>query len=168
MTTNLEDCEGTISPTEKAADSNSPELQRLHKRVAQLESAIVNIRDAQMALDKLVAVNEQWNAYQEALTAAYQLLLTKGDQRTEERFYLLDKRNIIGNCAVFWAINGNGYTTELEKAGLFSKGRSSRKTDIEIPEYVVKSCFVRHVRIDTLRKVIADHGLPFENPRATR
>lgn len=70
------------------------------------------------------------------------------------KYYILDIRNPIGNCALFWRPEGCGYTTELEEAGLFEKGYSHRETDIEIPENIVKECSVTHVRLDSLREKV--------------
>jgi hypothetical protein len=40
---------------------------------------------------------------------------------TEELFYLQDSRSYVGNDVLFWAIGGNGYTTDVSKAQTYSK-----------------------------------------------
>ena len=51
---------------------------------------------------------------------------------SDEKFYILDVRSVVGNCAMFWRPQGAGYTTQLEAAGLYSEeeARSHRETDI--------------------------------------
>lgn len=78
------------------------------------------------------------------------------------KVYILDSRTIVGNCALFWAPDGNGYTCELNKAGLYEPGYSSRPTDIEIPEEVARACAVTHVRVDTLRAEMAKLDIEFD------
>lgn len=71
-----------------------------------------------------------------------------------DRFYILDTRQVVGNCALWWCPNGNGYTTQLEEAGLYSEEetRGHRDTDVAVPEAVAKACAVTHVRLDRLRE----------------
>ena len=75
------------------------------------------------------------------------------------KYYLLDARNPIGNCALFWRPEGAGYTTNLNEAGLYDKGHSSRETDIEIPENIAKECAIIHVELDTLHGAMAKAGM---------
>lgn len=35
-------------------------------------------------------------------------------------YYLQDKRNIIGNCMLWWAKDGRGYTTKIDKAHIWT------------------------------------------------
>lgn len=57
-------------------------------------------------------------------------------------FYLQDSRSYIGNDVVWWAKNGNGYTTDISKAHLYTKEEAqrmhyNRATDIPWPkEYI--------------------------------
>jgi hypothetical protein len=78
-----------------------------------------------------------------------------------KKFYILDTRTGVGNCAVFWCPNGAGYTTQLEEAGLFSEeeARSHRETDIPIPEEMAKACSVTHVRLERLREALDQTGV---------
>jgi rubrerythrin len=58
------------------------------------------------------------------------------------QFYLQDSRTYVGNDIVFWATNGNGYTTDVSKAEVYSKDDAVmqhriRETDIPWPkEYI--------------------------------
>src|SRR5580698_8375940 len=71
--------------------------------------------------------------------------------RREEgrRFYILDDRTCVGNCALFWAPDSKGYTTQLNEAGLYTEeeAKTHRDTDIPIPEELAKAASVTHVRV---------------------
>ena len=50
-------------------------------------------------------------------------------------FYLQDKRSYVGNDVLWWAKNGNGYTTDLRKAHVYTEDEANaqhkmRETDI--------------------------------------
>jgi hypothetical protein len=75
------------------------------------------------------------------------------------KYYIIDSRNPIGNCALFWRPEGAGYTTDLKDAGLYEKGHSSRDTDIEIPENIIEQCTVTHVELWKLREVMSKAGV---------
>lgn len=54
-------------------------------------------------------------------------------------FYLQDSRSYVGNDMLFWAKNGNGYTTDLRLAHVYTKEEAvsqhqSRETDIPWPK----------------------------------
>lgn len=59
-----------------------------------------------------------------------------------EQFYLQDSRSYVGNDVLWWAKDGNGYTTDLSKAEVYSredaqKMHNSRPSDIPWPkEYI--------------------------------
>lgn len=71
----------------------------------------------------------------------------------EKRYYILDTRQVVGNCALFWRPEGMGYTTNLKEAGLFSKDemRNVRPTDIFIEPAAARACAVTHVSLERLR-----------------
>jgi len=55
------------------------------------------------------------------------------------QFYLQDSRGYVGNDVLWWAKNGNGYTTDLSKAHIYTKDEAvkqheSRYTDIPWPK----------------------------------
>lgn len=54
-------------------------------------------------------------------------------------FYLQDSRSYVGNDVLWWAKEGNGYTTDLSKAHVYSKEEAVaqhnfRETDIPWPK----------------------------------
>ncbi len=61
---------------------------------------------------------------------------------SQQLFYLQDSRNYVGNDVLWWAKDGNGYTTDLSKAHVYTQDEAqrkheSRKTDIPWPkEYI--------------------------------
>lgn len=71
----------------------------------------------------------------------------------DDRYYILDTRGCVGNCAMWWAPDRKGYTSELNKAGLYTaeQCRGLRETDIPILREIVERHAVRHVRLDRLR-----------------
>lgn len=57
----------------------------------------------------------------------------------DELFYLQDSRSYVGNDVLWWAKDGNGYTTDLRKAQVYTKAEAvakheSRETDIPWPK----------------------------------
>jgi hypothetical protein len=83
-----------------------------------------------------------------------------------KRFYILDTRQIVGNCALWWCPEGAGYTTQLEGAGLFSEedAKSHRYTDVAVPEDLAKKCSVTHVRVERLRDEFHKAGIAWPAP----
>jgi hypothetical protein len=39
----------------------------------------------------------------------------------EEQYFLQDSRSFVGNCPMWWAKNGNGYTTRIDEAQRYTK-----------------------------------------------
>ena len=80
------------------------------------------------------------------------------------KYYIMDGRSVVGNCALWWCPNGQGYTCDLDKAGLYTydEANSHRDTDIPVPATLAKSLVVNHVRRDHVRQNMnlkADHGV---------
>jgi hypothetical protein len=75
---------------------------------------------------------------------------------SEELFYILDTRTIVGNCALWWRPNGEGYTCNLDDAGIWTAATapSGRPTDVRVRRDVAEALSKRHVHIDTVRAVI--------------
>lgn len=71
----------------------------------------------------------------------------------EQLYYLLDCRQVVGNCALWWRPNGGGYTCNLSEAGLYTKQEAfgHRETDIPIAREVAESCAISHVRQSDMR-----------------
>jgi len=58
---------------------------------------------------------------------------------SEQLFYLQDSRSYVGNDVLWWAKDGNGYTTDLRLAEMYSKDdaqrqHTSRPSDIPWPK----------------------------------
>ena len=56
-----------------------------------------------------------------------------------DEFYLQDSRSYVGNDVLWWALEGNGYTTDLSKAQTYTKEEAqrmhtSRPSDIPWPK----------------------------------
>lgn len=66
----------------------------------------------------------------------------------EQLYYVQDTRQIVGNCVLWWCPDSNGYTTQLNEAGLYTRERvlRMRDTDRPWPKELVESCVVTHVR----------------------
>lgn len=60
----------------------------------------------------------------------------------KDEYYLQDTRSYVGNDMLFWAVNGNGYVTDLRKAHVYTREEAvrqhqSRKSDLPWPkEYI--------------------------------
>jgi hypothetical protein len=83
-------------------------------------------------------------------------------------FYVLDARTVVGNCAMWWCPNGQGYTCRIDEAGLYTADdvKSMRETDVPIHRDEVAKFVVQHVRLDHMRQA----GLldEFEKAKAAR
>jgi len=68
-------------------------------------------------------------------------------------YYILDTRQVVGNCAMWWCPEGKGYTCDLDKAGLYPKSwHPWRETDVPVHRDVARSLAITHVRLDHLRQ----------------
>jgi len=72
----------------------------------------------------------------------------------EAVFYVLDARQVVGNCAMWWCPDSKGYTCEIGKAGLYTakECEGMRETDIKVHRDLVVKLTLRHVRLDHLRQ----------------
>ena len=68
----------------------------------------------------------------------------------ERDHYILDIRSVVGNCALWWGPNGQGYTCNLDDAGLYTRAEaySHRETDVPVPREMAERLVARHVRLD--------------------
>lgn len=66
-------------------------------------------------------------------------------------FYVLDTRQVVGNCGLWWAPEGKGYVCDLREAGKFTEEQTKnmRDTDAPVPCAVAEANVVHHVRVDT-------------------
>ena len=66
---------------------------------------------------------------------------------------IMDTRQIVGNCALFWGPDGAGYTCELADAGRYTEAEAKsqaaeRSTDVAVPLEVAERHSRTHVRVD--------------------
>jgi len=47
-----------------------------------------------------------------------------------DEFYLQDSRTYVGNDVMWWAKGGNGYTTDLSKAEVYTREEAQRQHDM--------------------------------------
>lgn len=62
----------------------------------------------------------------------------------DDRYYLQDSRGYVGNDMLFWAKEGNGYTTDLSKAHIYTKDQAvaqhnMRHSDIPWPATYIEA-----------------------------
>lgn len=90
----------------------------------------------------------------------------------DELYYLQDSRQIVGNCFLWWAKGGNGYTSDIDHAATFSKEEALRQnalreTDIPWPQSYVEKTASRTVdsqRVDHQRAV-SGLDVPLNKPK---
>lgn len=91
-----------------------------------------------------------------------------------ELYYIQDSRSIVGNSMLWWGPDSSGYTTDIDKAGLYEKEwvekHITRRSDVPWPEILVKQYVVKHVRADTLSRFenlrrIVDPRVEFKDDR---
>lgn len=51
-----------------------------------------------------------------------------------DEFYIQDSRDYVGNDMLFWALGGNGYTTDLRKAQVYSKADAVKQHEMRITD----------------------------------
>ena len=66
------------------------------------------------------------------------------------KYYMQDRRQYVGNCMLWWAKDCNGYTTDIDKAEIFSKKdaieiANNRKTDIPWEKEYIDKRIKKHV-----------------------
>lgn len=62
------------------------------------------------------------------------------------KYFIQDKRQIVGNCMVLWRVDGKGYTTDLGKAWLVDGDWKGRDTDVLWPEATLRD--IARLRVD--------------------
>jgi len=96
-------------------------------------------------------------------------------QNVSDLFYLQDSRSYVGNDMLFWALDGNGYTTDLRKAQVYTREQAqamhdSRETDIPWPKAYIDAktrpaCDMQYVKRD---EALAGTGITLAAPRPTK
>lgn len=99
--------------------------------------------DGNTRLGELLAPNETANGRAGSFIAGTSRLSAGFDARLNggnmAQFYLQDSRGYVGNDVLWWAKDGNGYTTDLSKAGVDSQEAAqrmhdSRRSDVPWPK----------------------------------
>lgn len=76
----------------------------------------------------------------------------------EDVFVIWDTRTIIGNSAVLWAQDAEGYTCDLSRAHKFTRAQveAKRWRDTDVPVLIddAMAASERHVRVEPLRQYI--------------
>jgi len=79
----------------------------------------------------------------------------KPKPKPEELWLILDKRQNVGNCLLFWGTDRGGYTTELNLAGRYTEAEAKQqekdRPDIDqaVPLSIARRFMAVHVRADT-------------------
>lgn len=77
------------------------------------------------------------------------------------RYYIWDQRGrgITSDSVLWWGPNRSGYTTDLDKAGIYEEGEArsleqGRETDVAVLCEVAEKCVARTVDIGMLREAL--------------
>jgi hypothetical protein len=88
-----------------------------------------------------------------------------------DQFYLQDSRSFVGNDVVWWALSGNGYTTDLRKAQTYSKEEAqqmhnARETDIPWPKEYIDQKWRPAVDFQYIKRgeALRDTGIVLKKP----
>jgi hypothetical protein len=69
------------------------------------------------------------------------------------QYYIQDSRGYVGNDVLWWRPNGNGYTTDLNEAGVYTREEAygKRETDVAWPVEHINPLITRTVDMQRLR-----------------
>jgi hypothetical protein len=96
------------------------------------------------------------------------------DTDDSDLFYLQDSRSYVGNDVMWWALGGNGYTTDLRNAQAYTREEAqamhnARESDIPWPKQYIDGKTRPAVDFQYLSKVaVAAAGIALAKPRKTR
>ena len=78
----------------------------------------------------------------------------KGVSETDE-YFIQDSRSFVGNDVLWWRPNGNGYTTVLEEAGIYSheEAAGKRPSDIAWPIQTIRPLVRSTIDMQDLRDI---------------
>ncbi len=96
-------------------------------------------------------------AVDEALDVLRQALARERlpDHEPGPLFYIQDTRTYVGNSVMWWAPNGQGYTTHVARAGRYTQAEivGLRESDVAWPCAQVDAIWSQHVDMQDLRKL---------------
>ena len=91
------------------------------------------------------------------------------------QFYLQDSRSYVGNDVLFWAKDGNGYTTDLRNAQVYTKSdavalHNARETDIPWPKEYIDGKTRPAVDMQYIKRddALAGTGIEISQPKRNR
>jgi hypothetical protein len=73
---------------------------------------------------------------------------------SEEQYLILHTFTVCGDCAIWWGPDHNGYTTDIDKAGRYTKAEANQiyknrpKLDKPIPWSKIAPLILKHVHFD--------------------
>lgn len=92
-----------------------------------------------------------------------------------DEFYLQDSRSYVGNDMLFWAKGGNGYTTDIRKAEVYTKAKAvaqhqSRISDIPWPKAYIDAKTRPAVDMQYVKReeALAETGIVLIEPQKPR
>jgi len=82
---------------------------------------------------------------------------------SDQLFYLQDSRGYVGNDVLWWVKDGNGYTTDLSKAHIYTKAEAvarhaARETDIPWPKDYIDGKTRPAVDMQYIKRAVALSG----------
>lgn len=85
-------------------------------------------------------------------------------------YYLQDSRSFVGNCVVWWAKGGNGYTTDTSRAQLYTREEAmaqhrTRPSDVPWPATYVQDRTAPTVDAQKLKRKDVDVWLELTKDR---
>ncbi|AGW94643.1 hypothetical protein N234_31835 [Ralstonia pickettii DTP0602] len=93
----------------------------------------------------------------------------------DELFYLQDSRSYVGNDVLWWAKDGNGYTTDLSKAHVCTKAEAIRQheeraTDIPWPKAYIDAKTRLAIDMQYIKQdeALADTGIVLRKPEKAK
>ena len=94
---------------------------------------------------------------------------------TTQLFYLQDSRTYVGNDVMWWAKNGNGYTTDLSNAQIYTLDQAqskhdSRVTDIPWPKDYIDGKTRPAVDMQYIKRedALTGSGIVLQTPKRVR
>ncbi len=115
-------------------------------------------------------LKEFWWAYEKDVLAGL-----NQPNHGKEAFYLQDRRGFVGNDILWWAKDGKGYTTDINKAHIYTKDKAvrqhrCRETDIPWPkEYIdTKTRPAVDMQYVDINKALKGTGIKLQKPSKPR
>ena len=74
------------------------------------------------------------------------------NDESEPMFFIMDTRQIVGNCVMFWGKNRCGYVCDINEAGRYTakEAHTGRDTDVPVSVELAEKLAISHVRVEHL------------------